>query len=263
MNVMIMTDLEGISGVDTIDCITDGTELNYKARERLMADINAAVDGCFLGGADKVYVADGHFKGTNFIDGLLDPRAIAVTVQDYSDLIVKGEIDACMEIGAHAKAGTINAFLEHTQSSRTIFAYSVNGVEYGEAAQGAIFAGAFGVPLVMVSGDVAACEEAKAVFGEKIATAAVKKALRRNVAECMDLKEAEDLIRAAAKDGVERYKEFEPFCVDMPMTVHQVYMRTDFCETILDIYKDAVKRVDSRTVEKVVDKITCYKDVLI
>ncbi len=79
----------------------------------------------------------------------------------------------------------------------------------------------------------------------------------------MDLKEAEDLIRAAAKDGVERYKEFEPFKVDMPMTIRQVYMRTDFCETMMDIYGDQVKRVDSRTLEKVVDKITCYRDVLI
>ena len=262
MNVMIMTDLEGVSGVDSIDHIFDEKLYPY-ACERLMADINAAVDGCFLGGADKVYVADGHCTGVNFIHELLDPRAIAVTVQDYSDYIAGGKIDACMEVGAHAKAGTINAFLEHTQSSKSIFGHFVNGIECGEAAQGAIFAGAFGVPLVMVSGDVAVCKEAKEMFGDKIATAAVKKALRRNAAECMDLKEAEELIRAAAKDGVERYKEIEPFKIDMPMTVRQVYMRTDFCETMFDYHKGAVKRVDGRTLEKVIDKITCYRDVLI
>jgi len=263
MNVMIMTDLEGISGVHTIDCIPEGTDLNRMACERLMADVNAAIDGAFLGGAEKVYVVDGHGGGKNFIDELLDPRAIKVSVQGYSDAVAAGEVDACIEIGAHAKAGTMTAFLEHTQSSKTIFGYSVNGVEYGEVAQGALFAGAFDVPIVMISGDVAACEESKACLDKNLAVAAVKKAINRNNAECMALKEAEELIRAAAKDGVERYKEFKPFKVDMPMTIRQTYMRTDFCEKIIDMYNGNIKRVDSRTVEKVVDKITCYRDVLI
>ncbi len=98
MNVMIMTDLEGVSGVDSIDYIFDEKLYPY-ACERLMADVNAAVDGCFLGGADKVYVADGHGTGVNFIHELLDSRAVAVTVGDYSNLIAGGQIDACMEVG--------------------------------------------------------------------------------------------------------------------------------------------------------------------
>jgi D-aminopeptidase len=38
------------------------------------------------------------------------------------------EIDAYAEIGLHAMAGTQNAFLEHTQSSKQWFDYQINGV---------------------------------------------------------------------------------------------------------------------------------------
>ena len=53
MNVMIMTDLEGISGVDTMEMIQADNPEGYRyACQRLMADINAAVEGCLDAGAD-------------------------------------------------------------------------------------------------------------------------------------------------------------------------------------------------------------------
>ena len=53
MTVLIMTDIEGICGVDLWEQVHTGAEF---ARERLMADTNAAIEGAFLAGADKVYV---------------------------------------------------------------------------------------------------------------------------------------------------------------------------------------------------------------
>ena len=58
MKVAIITDLEGISCVDSIDMIFgDGYQF---ACEQLMLDVNAAINGAFEGGADEVFVVDGH-----------------------------------------------------------------------------------------------------------------------------------------------------------------------------------------------------------
>ena len=56
MRIYIITDLEGISGVDSIDMMDENSEGYKLACERLMSDTNAAIEGAFAGGADKVYV---------------------------------------------------------------------------------------------------------------------------------------------------------------------------------------------------------------
>ena len=64
MTVYIITDLEGASGVDRFEMIgEEGTEGHRNAKRRLTADLNAAIAGCFDGGADKVWVLDGHGSG--------------------------------------------------------------------------------------------------------------------------------------------------------------------------------------------------------
>ena len=115
MKIFIMTDLEGISGISRKEQV-DNSE-RY-ALERLMADVNAAVRGAFDGGADEVYVEDGHGGGRNFIKELLDPRAVQIG-NAGTGVKTMTEVDAMFLIGAHAMSGTLNAFLDHTQSSMT------------------------------------------------------------------------------------------------------------------------------------------------
>ena len=44
MNVVVLTDLEGISGVSTMEAVSDAQSPQYReALKRLMADTNAAV----------------------------------------------------------------------------------------------------------------------------------------------------------------------------------------------------------------------------
>ena len=147
MKVFIETDLEGISGVSRAEMVADS---HRYALERLMADTNAAVRGAIDAGAERVFVLDGHGGGKNFIPGLLDPRAEQTGIDRVK------EADLCFIIGMHAMAGTQNAFLDHTQSSVSWHHYRVNGRRYGECGQLAAYAGAYGIPLGMVSGDFAA-----------------------------------------------------------------------------------------------------------
>ena len=143
MNILIMTDLEGISGIDKMEMVSEvGTPGHKFGLERLMLDVNAAVEGAYEGGTDAVFVVDGHGGGKNFIKEMLDPRAVQLESKDWQEMISSRQIDAYMEVGAHAMAGTINGFLDHTQNSKSWYNYYVNGRKSGEIAQGAIFTGA-------------------------------------------------------------------------------------------------------------------------
>ena len=261
MTVVLMTDLEGISGVNDPKQIWDEHSAgNQLARERLMADTNAAVDGVIAGGATTVFVVDGHGAGKNFIPDALDPRAQQLSVSEWQNKMRSGTVDAFLEIGAHAMAGTQNGFFDHTQSSKSWFCYSVNGRPSGEIAQGAIFAGAFGIPMVMVSGDEAACAEARDFLGE-IATAVVKRGTGWASAELVDFEEAEARIRAAAQEGMAKIKTIAPYCPALPLEIKLTYFRADFCEATL-ARCPGLERVDARTVRKTVRKVEYYTDIL-
>ncbi|MBQ6902449.1 MAG: M55 family metallopeptidase [Oscillospiraceae bacterium] len=263
MNILIMTDIEGITGVDFWEQVHkhdwEGEEL---ARERLMADTNAAVEGAFRAGADKVYVVDGHGGGANFKKELLDPRATQISVLEYCDLYTREKIDACLEVGVHAKPGTLNAFLEHVQSSANWFSYKVNGKDYGEIAQGALYAGAFDVPLVMVSGDRATCNEAKETIGENVAVALVKEGIDWKHAESIDFKEAEKRICDAVEDGIRRRDEIKPLKVSLPFTIDVTFLRADICDEFHKKYPN-LERIDSRTLRRVSNEIKDYRDILL
>ncbi|HCS75003.1 MAG TPA: hypothetical protein DIW17_14145 [Clostridiales bacterium] len=265
VNIVIITDLEGISGVDTMEMVSEKCTPGHRfALERLMLDANAAIEGLFEGGANKVYVIDGHGSGNNFIQEILDPRAIHLISGGawgaWYDLIKKGEIDACIEIGLHAMPGTINGFLDHTQSSKSWYNYIVNGRKSGEIAQGAIFAGAYDVPFIMVSGDEAACVEAREFLGD-IECAVVKYGIGRNKARLVDLDEALNRIKEAACKSIRLIGSAKPYKPLMPLEIKIEYYRTDMCKSRLE--RDAnVERIDARAVRKIVYKIESYHDIL-
>ena len=113
----------------------------------------------------------------------------------------------------------------------------------------------------MVSGDQAACDEARRLLGEQIACAVVKTGVGRNRAKLVDLEESEKRIREAARDGVSRASQMKPFTLPMPLTVRLELMRSDYCDDVVARRPD-VRRIDARTVEMTVDKIHSYSDIL-
>ena len=258
MKVIIMTDLEGISLVDSVDMI-DETQDGYRfACRRLMEDVNAAVQGAVDAGADEILVCDGHGSGKNFIEGKLDPRATQFwTLNDTS--IFDGCV-AYLEIGLHAKPGTLNGFLDHVQSSKKWYNYYINGKTYGELAQGAAYCGAYGVPTVMVSGDEAACNEAKGMI-DGIVCACVKKGIGRNRAECLPSEEALKRIREAACEGVRKAADIKPYTISLPAEIKLEVYRTDYCDEIMERMPH-LTRLDARTVVKTIDKVETYSNML-
>jgi D-amino peptidase len=246
IKIYIHTDLEGVSGIDSMEMIERTGPRYRQCCEYLMADLNAAVDGAFAGGATNVTVLDSHGGGNNFIVELLDKRAELDTRPNKKWW---GTLDSSYQgtffIGAHSMAGTQNGFLDHTQSSLSWHDYIVNGRRMGELAQWAIVAGNWGVPMLMVSGDEAACAEAHNFFNP-VETAVVKRAQGRNRAEVVELKEARNRIREAAQRAVGLVGKGRPLMLNQPMEIILEFNRSDYCDAVAA--KPGFERLDARTV---------------
>ncbi|MCX5776235.1 MAG: M55 family metallopeptidase [Candidatus Firestonebacteria bacterium] len=66
MKIFIFTDLEGVGGVHLHDEeISQGGKYYDKSCQLLTKEVNAAVEGAYLGGATEVLVCDSQSYGTN------------------------------------------------------------------------------------------------------------------------------------------------------------------------------------------------------
>ena len=250
MKVYIHTDLEGVSGIETFEMIQTNSPRFEESRLKLTSDVNAAVAGAFDGGAVEVTVLDSHGSGIdNIVWEKVDPRAQRDTKPTGKWWgILDESYDATFFIGAHAMAGTLDGFLDHTQSSTSIYNWYYNGRKFGELGQWAMVAGNFGVPLVMVAGDEAAVAEAKAFFSP-IETAPVKRGVGRNRAECLEPDEAHRRIHDAAARALSLVGKAAAFEVDMPLEIVIDFCRSDFCDRAAG--GEGVEQIDARRVRKI------------
>lgn len=256
MNVYIISDMEGISGIWREEMVNSGQGEQYAiGRKLLMADLNAAIAACFEAGASRVVVNDGHGGAPHVILEEMEQRAEYELPESGANVFpsLDESFAAMVMIGAHAMAGTPKAFLDHTQSSTSWYNYLVNGRKYGEIGQVAIIAGHFGVPLVAVSGDEAACEEAKELVGEgHVATATVKWAIGRQWARCLHPAAARERIRQAVLEGLALVGKVEPYRIDLPATVRVEFYRTDMADPYE--HHPRVRRVGPREIEMTVER---------
>jgi D-amino peptidase len=166
MKIYIAADMEGVGGVMLPEQLKRGTAEYAEARNLLTGEVNAAVDGAFDGGATEVIVKDAHGSGFNIIASELDSRARLV---QGSSLPVRfagldADTSGLILLAYHAMAGTLAAVCDHTMSSVAWFRYELCGKEVGETAIDAAWAGCFGVPLILVTGDDKVCAEASALI---------------------------------------------------------------------------------------------------
>ena len=258
MNVFILTDLEGIAGVADIEYMGKDPAKYATACACLEKSINLAAGAAFDAGADKVYYLDGHGGGGNADESAIDKRAIKCDIKEWQDIIQSGEIDCQIEIGAHARPGTIGGFLDHTLSSMHFFTYKVNGIEMSEYSLHALFCSSHNVPVVACIGDAAACRQAKE-YNPTIYTGSVKFATERNFST--DYENADEILVNTVKEAIENYRSVQLYKLEAPYTVEVTFYRTDMCEAVIARGSAGVRRIDARTIAKTVDMIERYDDL--
>jgi len=249
-----MTDMECISGIAHDEQVRRESPFWQQSRGYLMGDANAAVRGAFDGGADDVVVQDGHDDGKSFITELLDPRARLSVGSRDGWLGIDDTFDAAVMVGQHAKAGTLDAFLDHTQSGRDIFDFTVNGVSMGEMGQFALMAGEHGVPLIFLSGDDAACREAESFF-PGIVTVSVGTAAGRKHLATLPPPVAHEKIQSGVKQALAEIKtrKVAPYTIEKPYVLELVTQKTEIADRLCNLRSNR-ERVDGRTVRMTVER---------
>jgi D-amino peptidase len=230
MRVYISVDMEGVAGVvheDQTDPTEPRSSGEYNRFRRLMTnEANAAIAGALQAGAKGVVVNDSHWLTRNILAEELDPSAELVSGGPKRLSMVEGidgGFDAAMFVGYHARAGTRNAIIDHTYTSRVSEA-RVNGQPVGELALNAAMAGVHGVPVVLVSGDQALAAEARALLGATVETVIVKEAVARFAARSVAPAVACDMIRSGAAAALRR--QHSPFAFSSPLQ-----LEVDFIES--------------------------------
>ena len=252
IRIYIITDMEGVSGISREEQTAPPDSPHYQAARRLLCgDVNAAIAGAFDGGADEVFVNDGHGTGFNFILEDMDQRAIYERPRNAIDIMpaLDDSFAGVFCVGYHAMAGTQDAFLDHTQDPRGWLNYSLNERRTGELGQMGAWAGSYNVPVLVVTGDEAACVEAREFFGE-IETVAVKQGLGRQSARCIHPEIARAMIRKGAQNAMSLIGKAQSFHVQAPLTIRLECQRTDLADALAQ--RTHTRRIDGRTVERTV-----------
>ena len=216
--IFIVTDMEGVGGVNNADeQLLPGQRRYEETRRLLTGEVNAAVTGALEAGASEVVIWDGHDSSRSLAIDEIHPRARLIqgrnTPADY--YLAEKLYDGVMFVGQHAMAQAKGGVLAHSQSFsvQNIF---LNGRPVGEIGQTAAIAGYFDIPVIMLSGDQAACDEMLALQ-PKAETVAVKRLAGKDSTLSLSHAEARAQIEAAARRAVARIHEFAPWKITGPV----------------------------------------------
>lgn len=217
--ILVLHDMEGLSGQDDPDSFRFGKPEYALGQELLAADVNAVIAGLFDGGAAEVHVVDGHGSGNPDPDirsDLLDPRATQVFRQEsfdtYFDLVAPGVYDGVAVVGMHAKTGS-GGFASHTFTLGIEF--RLNGQAITETELVALSWGRVGVPVVFASGDDVLQADLRTM--PWIEYVAVKQATSASTVVLRPVEEARAELTAAATRAVQNLSSARVMVIDPPM----------------------------------------------
>jgi D-amino peptidase len=251
MKIYISADMEGVAGITAVEQTNPTGQPEYPHACRLMtAEVAAACEGAFEGGATEIVVNDSHWDMRNVIHEDLPPgvRLIRGSLKPLS--MNQGLDPSCTAAaftGYHGPAGTRDAILDHTYSGATVYEVRINGERCSEARINAAVAGSFGVPVIFISGDQSACADARS-FLPAVVAVTVKQAIGRYAASSLSPEESCAAIRAGMRGAVAACKDKKPapFAFAKPFVLELVFTST--AKADIGSLLPGSERVDGRTV---------------
>lgn len=248
--VYVSADIEGCATLVHWDEVRPGDGREYeRARRLLVGEVNAALQGAFAGGAQGAVVNDAHSSMRNLVTSGLDPRARLVSGRGKPGYMLEG-IDAqddalAFFIGYHGAIGDRDAVMAHTYSPRVIWECRLCGRAVGELTINAALAGAYGVPVALVSGDRTTCEEAQTTipWAQRVET---KRSLSYYAADCRSPDDVREEILDAARRAVAQRADLQLFQLPRPAVLEVDTLRTSQADAIERLAK--FTRIGPRTV---------------
>lgn len=220
MKVFIVTDLEGVSG-----CVYGGfgkplpPDVSAQQLRLMMGEINAVIEGCVCVGVEEIIVGEAHPVDLEN----LHPAAKLSRGIPWHEAIDLRPFDAVLFVGQHARTGQAKAVRSHTGSSVSITGFWLNDRPAGELAYIGGLAGSKGIPVIFLSGDTAACAEAREWIEGPVVTVEVEESHNLHGAVCLPPAKVHPLLTAGVKEAFGRIGRIAPIRVTEPVT-----FRTEF-----------------------------------
>ena len=249
VKLFISVDLEGIGGVGSPLMTSSGGKDYGTSRQYMTQEVNVVVAAIFerIPSAD-ILVNDSHGDHQNVLHGELDPRISYIQGSIKPLGMVQGldsSFDGAIFIGYHAKAGDPDGFLAHTGSG-SVKGLWLNDVEVGEGGMNAAFAGSFGVPVILVSGDSAAAAELGQLLGSETVT--TKTAETPSSARLLHPDVVRVMLRETTKIALDRLRSdgFSPLAIGSPVEIRMRFASTTHVDVLQSI--PGMSKVDGYTV---------------
>ena len=221
LKLYISSDMEGVVGAVTGDQLGP-TGFEYgRFREFMTNEVLAAIRGARSAGVTEILISDSHGNGENLLIELLPSDVMVVRSWPRPLMMMQGidsTFDAVIFLGYHAGTTNPEGVRAHTMSSARLADVRLNGTSVPEAGISAAIAGHFGVPVIMISGDDAAVEEAQALIGP-IEGAIVKWNYGFHSAKTLTPDAAYALIEEKTRTALGRLGQFTPHVVETPVTL--------------------------------------------
>jgi D-amino peptidase len=137
-----------------------------------------------------------------------------------------------------------------------VMAHTVSGVDWqnlwfndrlvGETGINAALCGTWACPVLLVTGDEAACKEGKELLGDGLTTVSVKKGLGAKSARLLPPARARDLVEAGAKDALSNLKAVEPYDPGKPCEIKVEFKGSTSSAKLR--HRAGVELLDARTI---------------
>ena len=253
MKVFVISDMEGIAGIVRPHQTNAGEALYEEGRKLYTQEINAAVRGAKAGGATEIVVMDCHGAGKGYTFNSLLPEDLEpdcdYVVQDewteYTAFLEQG-VDAALFVGMHARAGATDGVLNHTVSGPDFQNLWFNDTLVGETGINAALCGTWGCPVLLVTGDDAACREGAELLGDGLTTVEVKKGLGVKSARLLQPGRARELVEAGSRQALSDLSAVLPYDPGKPCEIKVEYKWTEPAAKLR--HRSGVELLDSRTI---------------
>lgn len=253
MKIYISIDMEGMPGTFNWEHEkTDRPAVRRHITRHVQTVLEAVLATPQAAAIDGIVIADSHSAGDNLDYSItaLDPRVELISgyprpcymMPDFS-----ADYSQVFLLGYHSGVGALRGNMDHTYSSSRIHNIYINGKPMNETLINAAYAGHWGVPVSLVSGDLALASELKVPMPwlEFVTT---KKALSRSAARNYSQASVDAAVRQAVANALAKPSNSLPvYKFDAPITLKIEFMTTANADQAC--LMPHVKRLDGRTIE--------------
>jgi D-amino peptidase len=232
VKVFVSSDMEGTAGVVDWEQVRPGADDYPYYAGLLCAEVNASISGAMEAGATEFLVNDSHGRMANLRPDGLAGRASYLSGRLKPRYMMQGldeTFDAAFFVSYHGSMSAGGSVLSHTYFPAAIAEVTLDGAVVGEAGVNALVARAYGVPIVLVTGDETTAAEL-APLCPGIRSAVVKRSITRFAAESLHPDAACELIRAEAKAAIEGAASASPPSIALPATLGIRFHNSDYAQ---------------------------------